>query len=52
MRAFNVTIQFASRAQHLAVIANTSVDAMLRAFDLVPEGEPFGVTVREVCDGH
>jgi len=51
MRAFDVTIQFAARVQRMSVIANTSVDAMLRAFDLVPEGEPFGVTVREVCHG-
>lgn len=51
MRAFDVTIQFATRVQHLAVIANTSIDAMLRAFDLVEEGEPFGVTVKEVRHG-
>lgn len=48
MKAFKVLIQYHDRVRRLAVIANTSVDAMLRAFDLVEEGEPFGVTVREV----
>lgn len=51
MRAFDVLIQYPARVQHLAVIANTSVDAMLRAFDLVEEGELFSVTVREVTHG-
>lgn len=49
MRAFDVLIQFPARVQRLSVIANTSVDALLRAFDVVGEvSEPFGVTVREV----
>lgn len=47
MRTFDVTIQFQARVQRLSVIANTSIDAMLRAFDLVEEGELFGVTVKE-----
>lgn len=49
MRAFDVLIQFPARVQRLAVIANTSVEAMLRAFDVVGDvAEPFGVTVKEV----
>lgn len=47
MRAFNVTIQFADRAERVSIISRSSMDALLRAFDLVKEGEPFGVTVQE-----
>ena len=50
-RAFRVLIQFSNRVQRLSVVAATSIDALLRAFDVVEEGEPFGVTVQEVCHG-
>lgn len=52
MRAFDLLIQFPARVQRLSVIANTSIDAMLMAFDIVGEVvDPFGVTVREVHHG-